>query len=207
MGYRQLVEAMGDGLYAMDADGRFTMVNDTLLDLTGYDRQTVIGSGPALVHEDGEIERFERNIQELLADDGDAATVEATLRTAGGERVPVAVTLTLLPREPGEFTGTVGVVRDITDRKERERQLEWYRAYVEYNDKRRELSEKRVELNTLEVEHSDEELRNREKYARLTARIEELEGELDALEAEYDDLANGPGVDGPYPTGSGRRLG
>lgn len=194
--YKQLVEAMGDGIYALDADGRYTMMNDAFLELLGYEREAVIGSRPTLIQDDEEIERFERNIKDLLTADGeDAKTVESTLQTADGERVPIEVTLTLLPCDHGEFRGTVGVVRDITERKEREQQLEWYRAYVEYQEKRTELSQKRVELNTLEVEQSEEELQNSEKYTRLTARIEELEAELEELENEYDDIPEAENVD------------
>lgn len=192
--YKLLVETMGDGIYAMDADGRYTMMNDALVELSGYEREEALGSRPTLVHNIEEIKRFEQTIKELLTGDEEAKTVEATLETADGERIPIEVTLTLLPSDDNEFRGTVGVVRDITERKEREQQLDWFRAYVEYQQKQTELSEKRVELNTLEVEHTSEELQDNETYAKLTARIDELEKELEALENEYDDIPEAENV-------------
>nr|WP_254531405.1 PAS domain S-box protein [Natrinema gelatinilyticum] len=41
--YETIVETIGDGIYVKDEAGRFTMVNDAYADLTGYDREELIG--------------------------------------------------------------------------------------------------------------------------------------------------------------------
>ncbi|MGA9403382.1 response regulator [Haladaptatus sp.] len=41
--YQSIVQAMGDGVYTIDTNGRMTVVNDALLEMSGYDREELIG--------------------------------------------------------------------------------------------------------------------------------------------------------------------
>ena len=130
--YERIVEAMGDGVYVLDADGEMLEFNEFMVDLTGYDRETVRRAQPTLWHDDEDIATFVAAIRELIAGEGeDVKTVEATILRADGREVPIEVKLTLLPSPDGEFRGTVGVVRDVTRRRDRERELEQYETIVE----------------------------------------------------------------------------
>jgi PAS domain S-box-containing protein len=124
--YERLVEAVGDGVYVLGPDSTFHDINESIVEMSGYDRADILETGPWLWHDDADIERFEAALGNLLTGDDSVATVEATLRTAGGDAIPIEVTLTLLPTENGEYRGHVGVVRDVTDRKERQQELEEY---------------------------------------------------------------------------------
>lgn len=127
--YRRMVQAMGDGLYVTDPDGTYAHINDQLAEMIGYDREEIVGSSPDMILDESDIETYEAAIRELLADDErDIATVELDVEGADGEPLPVEVNLTLRPG--GEFLGTVGVVRDITARKQRERELTRYETIV-----------------------------------------------------------------------------
>ena len=129
--YERIVEAMGDGVYILDADGAMGEFNEFMVELTGYDRETMLGAEATLWHDEEDVERFRRAIRELLSeDDPGVESVEASLRTADGDEVPIEVNLTLLTGEDGEFRGSVGVVRDITERKEREQELERYETLL-----------------------------------------------------------------------------
>src|SRR6056297_940538 len=50
--YETIVETVNDGIYTVDADGRFTMVNDAYCDVTGYSREELLGSHVSLVVDD-----------------------------------------------------------------------------------------------------------------------------------------------------------
>ncbi|MFB6165905.1 MAG: PAS domain S-box protein [Haloarculaceae archaeon] len=127
--YHRIVETMGDGVYALDADGAYAEVNEKLLAMTGYDRAELLGESATLLHEASDIERFEAAIAELYRGDREGpTTLQATLSAADGTEIPVEVTLTILPGEP--YQGSVGVVRDVTERRERERELEEYERLV-----------------------------------------------------------------------------
>ncbi|MFB6084007.1 MAG: PAS domain S-box protein [Halorientalis sp.] len=130
--YRRIVETMGDGVYALDENASYVHVNEFLSELSGYDRETWLESDPSEFFDPADIEAFEDAIRTLLSEDEvTVETVEADMQTADGDTVPIEVNLTLRPMDDGQFRGTVGVVRDITERKERERELEQYETIVE----------------------------------------------------------------------------
>ncbi len=123
--YRSLVNTAGDIVYALDADGRFTFVNDMGLHLTGYPREEIIGQHVSLVLDEQAIDDGKAHIQELL--DSDAKTqmsksYEIALTTADGTTIPCEANITLLTHNR-EFNGTVGVVRDISKQQELEAEI------------------------------------------------------------------------------------
>ena len=123
--YQIIVETVNDGIFVTDEDHRFTLVNEAYVDLVGYDREELIGSHTSLVVDDEEDvaawdEKIQRNLSEGTAH---TKTYETTLKTASGERIDVEWTVAPLPeQEAGDHDRAV-VVRDVTERNERERQL------------------------------------------------------------------------------------
>ncbi|WP_323192337.1 PAS domain S-box protein [Halostella sp. PRR32] len=121
--YERLVETVGDGMYALDDEGHFMTVNNGLLEMTGYSREGLLGEHISIVMDDEAVEAGRSEIRALLAADDDNTSVEMDLYTKDGRVIPSENQIALLEDE-GEFHGTVGVVRDITERKRRERELE-----------------------------------------------------------------------------------
>jgi len=121
--YETVVETSGDPVYALDTDGQFTFVNDSFVETTGYDRGSVRGEHASLVMDEEDVERGERLIRDLLSSDRDRRTFEMTVHTADGDAVPVENHLALLPHDE-QFRGTVGVLRNIAERKRHESTLE-----------------------------------------------------------------------------------
>ncbi len=125
-----VLEAAGDAVYALDLDGVLTTVNETLVEWTGYSRERLLGSHASLVLEEEDIERGREAVRKLLAGDRSVDQFEGTLHTADGDTVPVEARVTLL-EENGSVRGSTGVLRDIAQRKERERELERYESIFE----------------------------------------------------------------------------
>ncbi len=125
--YQDMLEAVGDGLYHLDRAGRLRDCNEAVETITGYDRAALVGEHVSLVLDDEAIDRCERGIRDLL-DSGAVHEVkqyEVVVVRADGERVPCELTLSLLPRGPqGELRGTVGILRDVSERRQRERRYE-----------------------------------------------------------------------------------
>ncbi len=131
--YERIVETIDDGIYVVDENGHYTMVNDAYTELTGYSREELLGEHATRIVDEATIERASELRAEMA--DGDAAspTLATTIRTADGNRVPVEVTFTSLPTDGGQER--VGVVRDVTEREKQRRKLEKserrYRTLVE----------------------------------------------------------------------------
>jgi PAS domain S-box-containing protein len=128
---KTIIDAVGDGVYAVDDDGTFVAVNDMLTTVTGYDRAELVGERVSMVLTDRSFERARSEVRALESADGDAtATYEVALVTKSGDRVPSEVTSRLLTGGDS-LEGTVGIVRDIRDRKRMERELADRRAKIE----------------------------------------------------------------------------
>jgi len=120
--YEAVVETVSDGVYALDDRERFVLVNEAYADLLGYDRDELLGR-PASDVIDPDVTDVARDLQDEIRDTGsERATLETTLETAGGDRVPIEARISLFELADGSH-GRVGVVRDIAERKRREERL------------------------------------------------------------------------------------
>ena len=121
--YRTLVNTIDDGIYQLDAEGRFVAVNDVIVDISGYAREELLGAHASLVLSAEDIAAIEREIARRLAGSVDhREAFEFSVLTADDEWIPCELRLNLLAGD-GEFRGTIGVVRDVSERKRAERTL------------------------------------------------------------------------------------
>lgn len=118
--YETAVQTMPDIIYTTDAEGRLTWLNTA--ETLGYDREALIGDYLARVMPRRDVRAAQDAIKELLADNGKRkVTYEMDVVRSEGEHVPHENHVALLPTEGDEqFSGTVGVLRDISERKRRE---------------------------------------------------------------------------------------
>ncbi|WP_276301525.1 PAS domain S-box protein [Halorussus lipolyticus] len=132
--YRRIIETVNDGVYAVDTDGRFTMVNEAYTEMLGYDREELVGEPVSKFVSDDIAETAQEIEAEQIAGEREAPTLEAELQTADGGTIVAEATFALLDIENGDHE-RIGVVRDVTDRREYERRIEEqrerYRRLVE----------------------------------------------------------------------------
>ncbi|MFA1611754.1 hybrid sensor histidine kinase/response regulator [Halobellus rubicundus] len=122
--YREIFEKTPDGIVVHDPeDGSFTDMNAQFAEMFGYDRAELMDAGFEAIHLDEEpytLERARRLVEE--AADEEPQTFEWCNVTKEGECFWVEVHLTLTQLH-GQ-NRVLAVVRDISDRKERERRFE-----------------------------------------------------------------------------------
>ena len=129
--YETLVENVGDAMYVLDESGTIQMVNEAMADHLGYDRDEIVGAEPTEFMPESDVQEAAETIQQLLEDDERIwATFEMETIDAAGERTINEDKIAPLIDDE-EFVGSVGVIRDITDRKDRERELERYETIVQ----------------------------------------------------------------------------
>ncbi|MDQ2051826.1 PAS domain S-box protein [Natronolimnohabitans sp. A-GB9] len=129
--YETIIQSIGDPVYTLDASGDVRFINDAIESLAGYDPESLIGNDISEILPPEELERAQDAVRELLRGEKTYNALETEFVTADGERIETETHIALLPTDDGEFTGTAGVIRDITKRKERERELERTRDLLE----------------------------------------------------------------------------
>jgi PAS domain S-box-containing protein len=128
--YERLVDAMGDGMVAIDRDGVITYANTALAEITGHPIEELIGRNVRVLLDEENAQVLERQIQQRFAT-GEHASYELTLSTADGKRVPIVVTATPLRNQDGQIVASLGVVKDVTSRRESRDQLHRIKTAVD----------------------------------------------------------------------------
>jgi PAS domain S-box-containing protein len=128
--YETILQTIPDGVLLLDEEGKMIRVNDAWADTVGFREASLEGEPFQMLIEEGAvgegvIERYLDLVRELLHEDGDRKgtfTTEVVPPDADREHVYEAH-IALLPFED-QFRGTAGVVRDVTEKVRRRRELE-----------------------------------------------------------------------------------
>ncbi len=107
-----------DGIAVTDAEGTFTMVNDSMEKLTGYssDELTGMHSSELGRNEENEISRGKVMIEKLYKN-GFVDNYEHIWKNKEGDDVNVEMNMALIKDPAGEVIGAVSIARDIRGRK------------------------------------------------------------------------------------------
>ena len=119
--YRQLFHDSQDAVYITDRDGTIVDMNPAGLRLFGYAPKDLRTLNAQDAYADPEQrERFRRAVEET----GSVEGFEVLLRRQDGERLYCVLTTTVRRDSTGAITGYQGIIRNITEQKKVEQQLE-----------------------------------------------------------------------------------
>jgi PAS domain S-box-containing protein len=163
--YRQLVETMNEGLAMADQDYLFTFVNERFSEMLGYSREEMVGQLILeFVHDD--YKDFMKNEMARRREGGEAKSYEIDWRAKDGRRVYTLISPKGFYDANGQFTGSLGVLTDITDRKGAEEALQKAHAELEL----------RVQERTAELLQTNEQLKREiEDRKRMEEELRESE--------------------------------
>jgi len=121
--YRTLVETIGDIVFTLDLDGRFTYLNSECEKIVHYNIHELIGCPFTDVLVPEYIESTVNNFKRGLS--GKKIPVyEIELLDKFGEKVPVELKVKSLLDPDGKIIGRIGVARNISEKKKLETQLQ-----------------------------------------------------------------------------------
>ncbi|SMP07560.1 ATP-binding response regulator [Halobellus salinus] len=121
--YSAVLQALGYPTYVVDAEGRFAYVDDAFADLTGYNRDELVGAEPSIVKTDASVEHADDALRSVVSSSGpDAEQFEIEIRTKEGDVIPCRDHLAPLPFDD-EYRGCAGILRDITSQHRRREEL------------------------------------------------------------------------------------
>jgi PAS domain S-box-containing protein len=117
----QAINTLDDVFYVIDTEGALQRWNDAMKTTLGYDEEEITDIDVTDLFPKDHRDRISDAIEETI--ETGEVTVEADFQTTQGERIPHEFTGARLTDPDGTLVGLVGVGRDISERKEREREL------------------------------------------------------------------------------------
>lgn len=122
--FQDLVETVNDWVWEVDRNGVYTYVSPRIRDLLGYEPEEVIGITPFALMPDSEAQRVGRAFEEIVETRQTFRALENTNRHKNGELVVLETSGVPFFDEKGDLLGYRGVDRDITARRNLERERE-----------------------------------------------------------------------------------
>ena len=120
--YEVILGALDDGVYAITPEGEIVYVNESYARMKGVDREELVGTSIYEWGSEGATEKILRAREALEVGEREVGVVEFEFTTVGGGTIPVEMRFSTVNR-PDDELERAGVVRDVTDRKARERAL------------------------------------------------------------------------------------
>jgi PAS domain S-box-containing protein len=121
--YSTVLQALDYPVYVVDETATFEYVNQAFVDLTGYDREEIIGSGPGLIKTEEAVQKADAMLADIVSSSGpDRQKFRVDIQTADGDIVPCYDHMAALPFDE-EFRGSVGILRDATTEQQRREEL------------------------------------------------------------------------------------
>ncbi len=121
--YESIFEELDDAVYVLDDDETLVYVNSAYASIKGVDRATLIGDSITEWADEETVALAREAREDLRAGEQTVEIVEDVFSTADGRAIPAELRLINITRADGR-TERVGVIRDITERKEYEHSLE-----------------------------------------------------------------------------------
>ncbi|WP_353571156.1 response regulator [Candidatus Albibeggiatoa sp. nov. BB20] len=121
--YRTIFNCAAVAIALMDKEGRYLQFNSTWSEMLGYNNQEILSKCNFDVTYSDDIPATERYISQLINAEVDICRLEKRFVSKTGQLIWGDVTASVTRGETGEVEGIVGIIVDITERKQTEEQL------------------------------------------------------------------------------------
>lgn len=132
--YRTILSTIEDGYYEVNRAGYFTAANDALLKILGQ-QESIVGQSFTQFTDEAEMERLSEIFGEVYQTGQQHPLIETHAFRPNNEMRQIEVSVALVHDQDAQPVGFRGIVRDVSDRKRMERDLqmseERYRAMIE----------------------------------------------------------------------------
>ncbi|MEE9119943.1 MAG: PAS domain S-box protein [Syntrophobacteria bacterium] len=184
--YRLLVETMNEGLAMADQNYVFTYVNERFCEMIGCSRDELIGHNLIeFVHDD-----YKESMKDQMGRRkmGEAKRFDLVWRAKDGHKIYTLVSPRGFFDAEGRFTGSLGVLTDITDRKQAEKALRKAHDRLERRTTDLVKLNRKMKQEIEERKLAAQELRKREAQLEInTNELEEVNTALRVLLKRRDE--------------------
>jgi two-component system cell cycle sensor histidine kinase/response regulator CckA len=119
---QSILDSSIDGITTTDLHGTVTYTTPKVKDILGYEQGERIGKTVSMIYANGKEDA--RAIMKELTESGELRDHEMRLIRKDGELIDINLSSSLLRDESGEVIGTLGIYRDITEKKRLEAQFQ-----------------------------------------------------------------------------------
>ncbi|MBP0047886.1 EAL domain-containing protein [Marinobacterium sp. AK62] len=113
---QRVFEHTTEGIMITDADNRIVDVNESLVQMSGYSREELLGQAPSIQQSGQQDQAFYSRLWQTLREKG-KWTGELENRRADGILYPVRLSVSGIYNRDGELDGYFGIFQDITEEK------------------------------------------------------------------------------------------
>lgn len=124
-----LVNNTADAIAIMNVEGNLTYVNQAYVNLFGWQEEELLGKEVPNIPEQHKV-KFDRYSREILSEK-EVRRFDTDRQSKDGRLIPVSVTQSPTKDKNGKVNGTSAIIRDITERKRIERELEENRQHYQ----------------------------------------------------------------------------
>ncbi|MBA4503168.1 bifunctional diguanylate cyclase/phosphodiesterase [Marinobacterium marinum] len=119
---QRIFEHTTEGIMVTDADNRIVDVNHSLMEMTGFSRDQLLGQSPSLQRSGKQNDSFYAQMWQAIYRQGKWSG-ELINRRADGQLYPARLSISTIVNRHGELDGYFCIFRDITEEKQSERDL------------------------------------------------------------------------------------
>ncbi|MFW9900208.1 MAG: PAS domain S-box protein [Candidatus Thorarchaeota archaeon] len=161
----QIIEGIKEGYFEVDLKGNFTFFNDSVCKLIGYSQEELLGLNYKYIADEENRKKVFNGFNSVYITGEPLTDFEYEFKNRAGEKIIGETSVYLKIDSNGNKIGFYGIFRDVTKRKEQEKQF------------RREL-EQLVNLRTHELRDSEEKYSNLFHHSNDAIILHDLEGNI-----------------------------
>ena len=129
--FRAIFEKSGIGILVVDSQGNFVEVNPAIKEITGYEREELIGNNFAMITHPDDIPLSQEAVRTLLCGERDQYHFEKRYISREGKTIVAKLTVAIVRGETTETSYFITMLEDITKQKAADQELERYRNNLE----------------------------------------------------------------------------
>ena len=121
--YRNILRSIEEGYFETDLEGNFTFFNRPLVDMLGYEPVEMHGMNNREYMDEENAKKVFDSFNKVYETDTPHRGFDWELTSKDGKRIIAEASVNLIKSEGGEPIGFRGIVRDVTERKNKEEQI------------------------------------------------------------------------------------
>jgi len=129
--YRTILETIEEGYYETDIQGNFTFFNDSLCEILGYPKNELLGINNRMITNEANAKSVYRTFNQVYRTGMPVMAFDHEIIRKDGKKRYVEISVSLKRDPKGLPIGFRGIIRDLTERKQAEKEIERRQRYLE----------------------------------------------------------------------------